>query len=128
MSLRQLRRHVGRLAVVGFSGHTVSGDLRRLASAFDLAGVIYHSGNVLEPRQLAELSREVAGLARDWPLWISVDQEGGRINRLKPAYGFPPSYSQQYLGTKNDLAFTHACAETTRCRPHGGQCAQCRHG
>ena len=38
---------------------------------------------------------------------------GGRINRLKPAYGFPPSYSHQVLGTLNDLAFTHQCAETT---------------
>jgi beta-N-acetylhexosaminidase len=42
-----------------------------------------------------------------------VDQEGGRINRLKPAYGFPPSYSEQYLGTLNDLDFTHECAQTT---------------
>ena len=32
-----------------------------------------------------ELSREVADLARDWPLWISVDQEGGRVARLKRA-------------------------------------------
>jgi hypothetical protein len=82
MSLRELRRHVGRLAVVGFSGESVPGDLRRLASEFDLAGVVYFARNVVEPRQLAELSREVADLAIAWPLWISVDQEGGRVARL----------------------------------------------
>src|SRR5580765_1904646 len=91
MSLRDLRRHVGRLAIVGFSGHSVPDDLRRLVAEFDLGGVIYFARNVVEPRQVAELSREVASLTRDWPLWISVDQEGGRVARLKrPFTEWPP--------------------------------------
>lgn len=100
MSLREFRRHVGRLAIVGFSGHSVPGELRRLVSAFDLGGVIYFPRNIVEPRQVAELSREVAGLARDWPLWISVDQEGGRVARLKhPFTEWPPA---QTLGRSGD--------------------------
>ncbi len=92
MSVRQLRRHVGRLAIVGFGGHSVPDDLRALIAEFDLGGVIYFARNVAEPRQLAELSREVAALARDWPLWISVDQEGGRVLRLKaPFTEWPPA-------------------------------------
>jgi beta-N-acetylhexosaminidase len=91
MSVRELRRHVGRLAIVGFGGHSVPDDLRALIAEFDLGGVIYFARNVAEPRQLAELSREVAALARDWPLWISVDQEGGRVQRLKaPFTEWPP--------------------------------------
>jgi beta-N-acetylhexosaminidase len=86
MSLRELRRHAGRLAIVGFSGHSVPDDLRRLAAEFDLAGVIYFARNVVEPAQLRELSREVASLSRDWPFWISVDQEGGRVARLKSPF------------------------------------------
>ncbi len=67
-------------------------DLRRLAAAFDLGGVIYFARNVVEPRQVAELSREVADLAQDWPFWISVDQEGGRVARLKPPFTeWPPA-------------------------------------
>ena len=86
MSLRELRRHAGRLTIVGFNGHSVPDDLRRLAAEFDLGGVIYFARNVLEPAQVRELSREVAGLARDWPFWISVDQEGGRVARLKSPF------------------------------------------
>jgi beta-N-acetylhexosaminidase len=100
MSLRELRRHVGRLAVVGFSGESVPGDLRRLASEFDLAGVVYFARNVVEPRQLAELSREVADLAMAWPLWISVDQEGGRVARLKRPFTEWPA--MQTLGRSGD--------------------------
>ena len=82
---------MGRLAVVGFTGHAVPDELRRIAATFDLAGVIYFARNIVEPRQVAELSREVAALTRTWPLWISVDQEGGRVARLKaPFTEWPP--------------------------------------
>jgi beta-N-acetylhexosaminidase len=100
MSLRELRRHVGRLAIVGFTGHSVPSDLRRLAAEFDLGGVIYFARNVVEPRQVKELSREVADLATGWPFWISVDQEGGRVARLSaPFTEWPPMVT---LGRRGD--------------------------
>ena len=108
MSLRELRRHVGRLAIVGFTGHSVPAELAELAAAFDLGGVIYFARNILEPRQVAELSREVAALARDWPLWISVDQEGGRVARLKaPFTEWPPAMT---LGRAGDEALVRRFA------------------
>ena len=76
MSLREFRRHVGRLAIVGFTGHAVPAGLRELVTEFDLGGVVYFARNIVDPDQVAELSSEVAALARDWPLWIAVDQEG----------------------------------------------------
>ena len=108
MSLRELRRHAGRVAVVGFSGHSVPDDLRRLAAEFDLGGIIYFARNIVEPRQVAELSREVAGLAREWPLWISVDQEGGRVARLRrPFTEWPPA---AVLGRSDGDALTRRFA------------------
>jgi beta-N-acetylhexosaminidase len=86
MSLRELRRHIGRLAIVGFTGQSVPAGLRELIAAFDLGGVIYFDRNVGGPAALAELSREVSALAREWPFWISVDQEGGRVARLKAPF------------------------------------------
>lgn len=86
MSFRDLRRHVGRLAIVGFAGHSAPDDLRRLIAEFDLGGVIYFARNIMEPAQVAELSREVSSLAPDWPFWISVDQEGGRVARLRAPF------------------------------------------
>jgi beta-N-acetylhexosaminidase len=92
MSLRDFRQHAGRLAIVGFSGHSVPDDLRRLAAEFDLGGVIYFARNVAEPAQVRDLSREVRELERGWPFWVSVDQEGGRVARLRrPFTEWPPA-------------------------------------
>jgi beta-N-acetylhexosaminidase len=104
MSLRDLRRHVGRLAIVGFTGYSVPAGLRELVRTFDLGGVVYFARNVDSPGQLADLSREVAALAHDWPLWIAVDQEGGRVARLKaPFTEWPPAIT---LGRSDDDALT----------------------
>ena len=93
---------MGRLAIVGFTGHTVPAGLRELVAEFDLGGVVYFARNIVDPAQVAELSREVAALARDWPLWIAVDQEGGCVARLKaPFTEWPPALT---LGRSGDEA------------------------
>jgi len=94
--------------IAGFSGHTAPDDLRKLIAEFDLAGVIFFARNIVEPRQVAELSRECASLARDWPLWVSVDQEGGRVARLKaPFTEWPPAVT---LGRSGDEALAERFA------------------
>jgi beta-N-acetylhexosaminidase len=108
MSFRDLRRQIGRLAIIGFSGCSVPEDVRRLVAEFDLGGVIYFPRNVESPEQLRELSREVAALKREWPLWISVDQEGGRVARLKsPFTTWPPAAT---LGRSGDEKLTRRFA------------------
>ena len=100
MSQRAFRRQVGQFAVAGFDGHVVPDDLRALAREFDLGGVILFARNVESPAQVADLSREVQSLARDWPLWVSVDQEGGRVAHLRaPFTEWPP---MQALGRCGD--------------------------
>jgi beta-N-acetylhexosaminidase len=104
MSLRDVRRGVGRLVIAGFAGHTVPVELRDVAREFDLGGVIYFARNIVEPAQVRDLSRECAALAQQWPLWISVDQEGGRVARLRrPFTEWPPMMT---LGRCGDEALT----------------------
>jgi beta-N-acetylhexosaminidase len=91
MSLRDIRRHVGQLSIAGFAGHAIPSDLRLLAREFDLGGIILFARNVDSPEQVAEVAREAQELACDLPLWVSVDQEGGRVARLKaPFTVWPP--------------------------------------
>jgi beta-N-acetylhexosaminidase len=100
MSLREIRHHVGQLAIAGFDGHTIPADLRSLAREFDLGGIILFARNVEAPDQVAEISREAQTLAHDLPLWVSVDQEGGRVARLKaPFTEWPPMMT---LGRSGD--------------------------
>jgi beta-N-acetylhexosaminidase len=86
-----LRRQIGQLLIAGFNGHQISPELRSLAKEFGLGGVILFARNVAEPEQVAELSFDAARLVPELPVWVSVDQEGGRVARLKaPFTKWPP--------------------------------------
>lgn len=119
MSLRDLRRHAGRFVIAGFPGHTAPDDLRRMCAEFDLAGVIYFARNISEPAQVAELSREVAALAKHWPFWISVDQEGGRVARLKAPFTTWPPAATLGRGAEDSLAERYASVLAAELRAVG---------
>lgn len=100
MSVKDFRRHAGQLAIAGFSGHAIPSDLRLLAREFDLGGIILFARNVESPDQVADIAREAVELAQELPLWVSVDQEGGRVARLKsPFTMWPPMMT---LGRSGD--------------------------
>jgi beta-N-acetylhexosaminidase len=108
MSVRDIRRQVGQLALLGFDGHVLPDEVKRIAREFDLGGVIFFARNVADPEQVTELSRESQLLARDIPLWVSVDQEGGRVARLKrPFTEWPPMIT---LGRAGDAGLAERFA------------------
>ncbi|MBI2834061.1 MAG: beta-N-acetylhexosaminidase [Acidobacteria bacterium] len=105
---RDLHRHIGQLMIAGFDGQSVPIELAALAGEFDLAGVILFARNIDRPEQVADLAREVQSLASDLPLWVSVDQEGGRVARLRaPFTEWPPMAT---LGRSGDEQLTRRFA------------------
>lgn len=85
------RRRIGQLLIGSFAGHDLPVELRALAREFDLGGVILFGRNVASPEQVSELAAEAEDLGCELPLWVSVDQEGGRVARLKaPFTVWPP--------------------------------------
>lgn len=97
-----LHRRIGQLAVVGFDGTAPGAELRALAREFDLGGLILFKRNVESPEQVGDLVAQAQQLAGDLPLWIGVDQEGGRVARMKrPLTEWPPMAA---LGRANDEA------------------------
>jgi beta-N-acetylhexosaminidase len=84
-------REIGQLLIGSFAGPRVPVEWRSLAREFDLGGAILFSRNVEAPEQVAELAFEIEALGHSAPLWVSVDQEGGRVARLKePFTRWPP--------------------------------------
>jgi beta-N-acetylhexosaminidase len=105
---REFRKHAGQLAIAGFAGHSIPPELRSFAREFDLGGVIFFARNIESPEQVADLSRQAQELAQEVPLWVSVDQEGGRVARLKsPFTSWPP---MQTLGRSGDEALAERFA------------------
>ncbi|MDR1990631.1 MAG: beta-N-acetylhexosaminidase [Acidobacteriaceae bacterium] len=102
MSPRALRHEIGQLLLAGFDGDDLPVELRSLAREFSLGGVTLFARNIVEPEQVAELCFEAARLTDDVPAWVSIDQEGGRVARLKaPFTEWPPMAT---LGRSGDVA------------------------
>ncbi len=95
-----VRQDIGQLLIGSFAGPSLPAELRSLAREFDLGGVILFSRNIEAPEQVAELAFESEALGRVMPAWVSVDQEGGRVARLRePFTRWPPMAT---LGRSND--------------------------
>ena len=93
--MRESVRKAGQRLMVGFQGHEASADVKNMIHDYGAGSVILFARNVASPEQLAELVRELQTEARaaghDLPLLVSVDQEGGRVARMRaPWTEWPP--------------------------------------
>ena len=91
-SLADRKRRAGQRLFIGVFGHDVTDETRRLVAELQPAGFVIFARNVVAPRQVAELNRALGELLpASRPALISVDQEGGRVARVRePATVFPP--------------------------------------
>lgn len=102
------RLPLGQMFMVGFDGCRLEDDhpLREVIERQRVGGVILFDRNVdgrrqniRSPAQLGELTASLHDLAPD-PLLVAVDQEGGRVCRLKERDGFLPSCTASELGCR----------------------------
>src|SRR5262245_27634705 len=100
MSPSALRRRIGQLLIAGFDGQQIPVELKSLAREFGLGGIILFGRNIAEPEQVAEMNFDATQLLPDLPPWISVDQEGGRVARLRRPFTEWPAMAT--LGRSGD--------------------------
>lgn len=109
---------IGQMIMAGFRGYEVNADSTIIHDIKErhLGGVILFDydvaqgkadRNIKSPEQVKKLTSTLADAAII-PLFISVDQEGGRVQRLKPAYGFSGTPSAQELGKAGKAAVAAA--------------------
>jgi beta-N-acetylhexosaminidase len=108
-----IRQRIARLLVVGFRGLRVEAtDWIAGNIAIDgLGGVILFdkdrvqsTRNIRNQRQVTRLISDLKALAPARELIVAIDQEGGKVTRLSPAYGFPALESEASIGPKGDAA------------------------
>lgn len=90
---------LGQLFVVGISGITLSDTEKDFIQNNNIGGVILFKENYQDPAQLAELVNEIQTLRDEYPLFISVDQEGGRVKRFRSHFIQLPAMYE--VGQKN---------------------------
>jgi beta-N-acetylhexosaminidase len=93
-----LKNKIARMIVIGFDDEVLDdkSEIIKQLQKYELGGVILfdrfyddrnRTKNIRSAKQLHALSRQLQRYAKK-PLLISLDQEGGRVARLKEAYGF----------------------------------------
>lgn len=108
-----LRTRIARLLVVGLRGLAVEPDdpIARAIAEDGLGGVILFDRdeelgvrNVQSPAQVQALVADLRALAPGRELIVAIDQEGGRVTRLSPKYGYPAVASQAAIGEQGTAA------------------------
>ena len=80
--------------MVGIPGPRVDEAARELVRDLNVGGVILFARNIESPEQVWELTRDLqreALAATGRPLLLAVDQEGGRVQRLRAPFTIIPA-------------------------------------
>ncbi|TNJ39007.1 glycoside hydrolase family 3 [Chlorobaculum thiosulfatiphilum] len=114
---------IGQMLMIGFrgmdakEGSSIAADI----SQRGIGGVVLFDYDVpsKSPVRNIESAEQVRRLASELqrlsaiPLLVAIDQEGGRVCRLKPSRGFPPTVSAAHLGALDNADSTRQAAGST---------------
>lgn len=81
----------GQLLMTGIKGTSLSSEELEFIEKENIGGIILFSQNFEDPGQLAELVNSIQKLRDEYPLFISVDHEGGKVMRFKTHFTQFPS-------------------------------------
>jgi beta-N-acetylhexosaminidase len=91
LSQMPIAQKTGQTLMIGFEGLTLTPELREMIERYHIGGVILFERNIASPDQVAQLTTDLQRVARESgkpPLLIGIDQEGGRVVRLREQAGF----------------------------------------
>lgn len=101
-----LEQKVGQMVMMGVPGTTVGPEARTLIEEYNVGGIMLFAENVETPAQVARLTAGLQQLAEESgagvPLFVSIDQEGGRVVRIKD--GVTPLPSHMAIGATGSQA------------------------
>ncbi|BCA55401.1 Beta-N-acetylglucosaminidase [Nitrospira sp. KM1] len=104
------REKIGQLFMFGFMGTSVAPDLAEFIKEYKPGGIILFSRNLESVEQIVELTNDLQRHSPKSPLFISIDQEGGRVSRLPNGFTIFPAC--ELLGRCNSSELTYAAAAT----------------
>lgn len=106
-----LDEKIGQMVIVGLEGYTVDETAKKLIEGKHVGGFILYKTNVKDASQLLSLinSLKLANKVNKVPLFISVDEEGGRISRMPNNIKKLPT--NKAIGEINDSSFSFEIGE-----------------
>jgi beta-N-acetylhexosaminidase len=101
--MTMIERKIGQMINIGFYGDTIKCPAAQIAleqiAKGKIGGVTLFASNnnIKNPTQLKTLIHELKAAAKDYPLIVAVDQEGGILQRLNSRNGFPNFKTARYV-------------------------------
>jgi beta-N-acetylhexosaminidase len=100
---------LGECFMIGFKGLELSEPTAAFFKQARIGASILFAHNYESPAQVAELCNQIQECQSDLPMWVAVDQEGGRVQRFKKHFTlFPEALA---IGAKNSPKLTFDLAE-----------------
>ena len=118
----KLKEEIGQMIMVGFRGTEApeNSDIYKTIKDVKVGGVALFDfdvpfgtfpRNIINPDQTKKLISDLQKYSAD-PLFVAIDAEGGKVNRLKQEYGFLPILSPEAMG--QDKTLTAVERESTK--------------
>jgi len=97
---------LGQLLLIGVPGTTIEPTFADFIRRVQPGGFILFGRNIQTPEQLRKLTNELRELSKIEPI-ITIDQEGGRVSRLKLLGNEPPNAQQLRESRNRELIRRH---------------------
>ncbi len=106
----KLEHKIGQLLLIGLPGTQIDSQNRELLETIQPGGVLLNGKNLESAQQVVELTASIRSVSEVPPI-IAVDQEGGRVDRLKQIYS--PMPSADLLRASGDASIAARLGEIT---------------
>ena len=121
LTQNQIDTMIGQMVMVGFRGLEAdeNSEIAKQITMLNIGGVVLfdydvntksYDRNIESPAQLKKLIDQLNSYTQQ-PLFVAVDQEGGKVCRLKETCGFKPMPSAALLGSMNSTSLTYDYAK-----------------
>ncbi|MHA6483565.1 beta-N-acetylhexosaminidase [Paenibacillus sp. strain BS8-2] len=108
------KEKVGQLAIIGLDGISMNDTTRSFIRDYHVGGFILFKDNIKDASQTLQLLNQLkesnASDPESVPLWLSVDQEGGKVSRLPAEYTKTPTAKQ--IASKQNPDYTFAIGQS----------------
>ena len=102
-----LEEKIGQLIIVGFDGKEMNEETTNYIEELKVGGFILFARNIEDENQTVKLLNDLKELNsnNDFPLFLSIDEEGGRVSRLPKSFVKLPESIK--VGDKNDKEISY---------------------
>ncbi|SCH89315.1 beta-N-acetylhexosaminidase [Romboutsia sp. 1001713B170207_170306_H8] len=100
-----LDEKIGQMILAGFDGTIINEELNNLVNENKVGGIILFKRNIESSSQIKKLINDVNESNKGVPLFVSIDEEGGRISRISDDMGNFKSASE--IGKQNSTEYAY---------------------